>query len=103
VSLPSESIDQSTPAPPGSGSDAESPCALPAPVLPSVTVKPICEPLLACPESAVFEIPSEAAEVVEQGQGEAEGEARAPEGEAAQAVERAPVEAAASHPAGSPA
>ena len=47
-------IDQSTPLPPGNGSESVTPFALPAPVLFTVMVKPIGSPALTEPASAVF-------------------------------------------------
>src|SRR5438132_1701556 len=51
-----ESIDQSTPAPPGSGSLIETPVASPAPVFESFTVKPMSEPAFTEAASAVLVI-----------------------------------------------
>src|SRR5436190_11752581 len=51
-----ESIDQSTPAPPGSGSLIETPVASPAPVFVRVTVNPMSAPALTEAASAVFVI-----------------------------------------------
>src|SRR2546427_134964 len=51
-----ESIDQSTPVPPGSGSEMETPVASPAPVLVSVTVNPMSSPALTEAASAVLVI-----------------------------------------------
>src|SRR5436190_1745739 len=51
-----ESIDQSTPAPPGSGSEIETPVAEPAPVFVRVTVNPTSEPALMEALSAVLVI-----------------------------------------------
>src|SRR5438309_993229 len=51
-----ESIDQSTPVPPGSGSVIETPVAPPAPVFVRVTVNPTSEPAFAEAVSAVLVI-----------------------------------------------
>src|SRR5207248_5322581 len=51
-----ESIDQSTPAPPGSGSEIETPVAEPGPAFESVTVNPMSEPAFTDASSAVLVI-----------------------------------------------
>ena len=51
-----ESIDQSTPVPPGSGSLIETPVASPAPVFVRVTVNPMSSPALTEAASAVLVI-----------------------------------------------